>query len=169
MKYINRPDKDTYYLGISEAVSKRSTCLRANCGVIIVNNDAILTTGYNGNARGIKNCIDIGICPRSEFKPNEGRYLCHAVHGEMNCFINIARNGGVSVKGATMYIWFKRLDDSRNSYDKPCDDCWKHIMNSGISRIINYTKDKYHTTLDETLITNDGKWNTTRLKEIQKV
>lgn len=167
---MTRLSKDNYYLGIAEAVSKRSTCLRANCGAIIVNNDAIISTGYNGNPRGMENCVDKGTCPRSEYKPNEGRHLCHAVHAEMNCFVNIARSGGVTVKGSTIYVWFKRLDDSRNSYNKPCDDCWKHIMNSGVVRIINYTEDKYHTTMDETSILNDGsgKWNTIRLGEIIK-
>ena len=62
---LARPDKHDYYIGIAEAVSRRSTCLRRHYGCVIVNNDEIISTGYNGNPRGETNCMDIGVCCRS--------------------------------------------------------------------------------------------------------
>ncbi len=160
-----RLKKDDYYLGISKAVSERSTCLRAYCGAIIVSKDSIISTGFNGNPRNSINCVDVGKCPREDYKPQKGMNLCNAVHGEMNCFINLCRNGGGYTMGSTMYIWFKRLDNNKNTYNKPCDNCFKHILNSGIEKIINYTEDNYKTTLDITII-KDGKWETERIYAI---
>ena len=59
-----RTDKENYYLDIAETVSERGTCLRRNFGAIIVQNDEIVATGYNGAPRGRKNCIDTGVCIR---------------------------------------------------------------------------------------------------------
>ncbi len=164
---MTRPSKDEYYMGISEAVSRRSTCLRAHCGSVIVKDDVIVATGYNGNPRSMKNCCDIGICPRAEYKPQEGTHLCNAVHSEMNALLSAGRDRTI---GAIMYVWFKREDDSRNTYHKPCDNCWKHILNSGIITVVNYTEDKYHITKDITFIKNDGsgEWETINLEEIIK-
>lgn len=149
-----RQNKDEYYLDIAKSVSNRSTCIRAHCGAIIVNNDTIISTGYNGNPRNTSNCVDVGKCPRADYKPQEGTHLCNAVHAEMNCFINLARNGGSSCKGGTLYVWFKREDSSYNSYNKPCNNCMKHIMNSGLVRIVNITIDKYSCHLDISTIEN---------------
>lgn len=152
---MNRITKDEYYLKIAETVSLRSTCLRAVCGAVLVKNDAIISTGYNGNPRGVENCCDsVEGCKRKTSSPNTDRHLCYAVHGEMNSIVNLARCGGTSSIGSILYVWFKRRkeDDSRNSYDKPCNECMKLIINAGISRIVNYTEDNYHTTLHETTI-----------------
>lgn len=59
-----RVSKDIYYLSIAEAASRRSTCLRKQWGAVIVANDQILSTGYNGSPRGRVNCIDSGNCYR---------------------------------------------------------------------------------------------------------
>ena len=61
---MNRISKDEYYLSIADVVLKRSTCLRRNYGVVIVKNDEIVATGYNGAARGEPNCCDTGTCAR---------------------------------------------------------------------------------------------------------
>lgn len=58
----DRISKDNYYLGIARAVSMRSTCLRRQYGAIIVKNDRIVSTGYNGAAIGEPNCCDVGQC-----------------------------------------------------------------------------------------------------------
>ena len=63
---LNRIDKDTYYLNIAKAVSMRSTCLRRQYGAVIVKNDEIIATGYNGSPRGEVNCCDAGYCWREE-------------------------------------------------------------------------------------------------------
>ena len=59
-----RMSKDKYYLNIADAVLDRSTCLRRKYGAIIVKNDEIISTGYNGSPRGRKNCVDMGFCTR---------------------------------------------------------------------------------------------------------
>lgn len=59
-----RISKTEYYLDIARAVSKRSTCLRRQYGCVIVKNDEIIATGYNGSPRGMDNCCDIGWCYR---------------------------------------------------------------------------------------------------------
>ena len=61
---MDRVTKDNYYLDIAETVAERSTCLRRRFGAIIVKNDVIISTGYNGAPRGRKNCTDMGTCIR---------------------------------------------------------------------------------------------------------
>lgn len=66
-----RVSKHNYYLDIAQTVAERSTCLRRKFGAIIVRNDAIISTGYNGAPRGRKNCDDHGLlyaCP-PEYTP----------------------------------------------------------------------------------------------------
>lgn len=83
---VNRVSKDEYYLKIAESVLERSTCLRRRYGAVIVNNDEIVSTGYNGAPRGEQNCIDLGYCEReAQNVPKGQRYeLCVAVHAEQN-------------------------------------------------------------------------------------
>lgn len=57
----NRPSKDEYYIGIAERVLERSTCLRRKYGAVLVKNDEIVSTGYNGSPRGEANCCDVGV------------------------------------------------------------------------------------------------------------
>ena len=79
-----RLSKEFYYLGIADSVSERSTCLRRKYGAIIVRNDEIISTGYNG-AQGQKNCVDLGSCERELRKiPGERYELCRSVHAEAN-------------------------------------------------------------------------------------
>ena len=68
----NRISKDEYYLSIAEAVLARSTCLRRHYGAVIVNNDEVISTGYNGSPRGEENCIDTGICERERLNVPKG-------------------------------------------------------------------------------------------------
>ena len=69
---MKRISKHNYYLDIAQTVSERSTCLRKRYGAIIVKNDVIISTGYNGAPRGRKNCTDIGRCIREEMKIPSG-------------------------------------------------------------------------------------------------
>ena len=64
---MDRVDKINYYLDIAEVVTERGTCLRNNYGSVIVNNDEIVSTGYNGAPRGRKNCSDLGECTKKKF------------------------------------------------------------------------------------------------------
>ena len=61
---MNRISKENYYLNIAQTVLERATCLRRVYGAIIVKNDEIISTGYNGSPRGRKNCVDMGFCTR---------------------------------------------------------------------------------------------------------
>ena len=90
---MERVSKINYYLDIAETVSERSTCLRKRYGAIIVKNDVIVSTGYNGAPRGRKNCSDIGSCMRDTLNiPRGERYeLCRSIHAEANAIIAAAR------------------------------------------------------------------------------
>ena len=100
---MKRIDKENYYLDIAETVLERSTCMRRCYGAIIVKNDEIISTGYNGAPRGRKNCMDLGYCTREAMNvPSGERYeLCRSVHAEMNAIISAARRDTL---GATLYL-----------------------------------------------------------------
>ena len=97
-----RMSKDKYYLNIADAVLDRSTCLRRKYGAIIVKNDEILSTGYNGAPRGRKNCVDLGYCTREQLKvPRGERYeLCRSVHAEANAIISAQRRDSSSASSS---------------------------------------------------------------------
>ncbi len=103
---MERIVKENYYLDIAETVLERSTCLRRQYGAIIVRNDEIVATGYNGAPRGRKNCSDLGYCVREQMRvPRGERYeLCRSVHAEANAIISASRNeciGGTFISSAT--------------------------------------------------------------------
>ena len=81
-----RPSKDEYYLEIAKVVAKRSPCLRRHYGAIIIKDDAIVSTGYNGPARGSINCFEVGCIKDLLNLPHYAGYdYCPAVHAEENC------------------------------------------------------------------------------------
>lgn len=133
-----RPNKANYYLGIAKAVSKRSACLKRRYGCVIVNNDEIIATGYNGNPRGEFNCCDIGKCYRLNVPHNTGDYSdCHSVHAEQNAMLSAARR---DMLGAEMYLYGEELVDDgryREVNAEPCPICSRMIKNSGISIVRN--------------------------------
>ncbi len=132
---MSRPDKDMYYLKIAEAVGARSPCLRRKFGAIMVVNDAIVSTGYNGPARGSVNCEETGCLKDMANAPAYAAYdLCPAVHAEENTVINAARNG-VSVYGGTLYIVGK-YPDGRLAPSYPCDRCKRVLINSGVKQVV---------------------------------
>lgn len=129
-----RPSKEEYYLGIALAVSKRSTCLKRHYGCVIVKDDVIIATGYNGSPRGCENCCDVGICKRLDKPHNSGDYSdCHSVHAEQNAMLSASRSKMI---GATLYLAGEEADGSEIYDVEPCPICSKMIMNSGISRIV---------------------------------
>lgn len=91
---LDRPDKINYYLDIAQTVAQRSTCLRRAFGAIIVKNDIIISTGYNGAPRGRKNCVDMNFCMRDHLCiPRGERYeMCRSVHAEANAIIAADRD-----------------------------------------------------------------------------
>lgn len=129
-----RISKDTYYLNIAMAVSERSTCLRRKYGAVVVKNDEIVSTGYNGACRGEKSCLETQECIRNKLGIKKGeRYeLCKAVHAEQNAIISASRS---EMMGATIYIAGTEYESGEIADGRPCDICEKLIKNSGIERV----------------------------------
>ena len=143
-----RTDKVNYYLDIAETVCKRSTCLRRLYGAIIVKDDEIIATGYNGAPRGRKNCVDMGRCLRDELNiPSGERYeLCRSVHAEANAIISAARKDCI---GATMYLAGRNAKTGALLTDTTsCSMCRRLIINSGIERIVCRTGENEYTVTD---------------------
>ena len=130
-----RTDKHSYYLGIAEAVLRRSTCIRRKYGAVIVKDDEIISTGYNGAPRGWKNCCDAGYCYRErEGIPHGERYeFCRSVHGESNAIISASRRDMI---GATLYLAGREADGSPVQNAEPCAMCKRLIINAGIKEVI---------------------------------
>ncbi|MDR0917006.1 MAG: cytidine deaminase [Oscillospiraceae bacterium] len=137
---MTRRDKDNYYLDIAETVLERSTCLRRRYGAIIVHNDEIVATGYNGAPRGRRNCLDLGVCTRENLNiPNGERYeLCRSVHAEMNAIISAARRDTL---GATLYLAGRDAKTNEIIDAASCSMCRRVIINAGITRVIARTTD----------------------------
>lgn len=133
---MERIDKINYYLDIAETVLKRSTCIRRKFGAVIVKNDEIISTGYNGSPRGRKNCSDIGLCIRSKLNiPRGERYeLCRSVHAEQNAIISASRN---ELIGSTIYLaCHDAIINKLDGNVEPCSMCRRFIINAGIDRVI---------------------------------
>lgn len=131
-----RIDKVNYYLDIAGTVLERSTCMRRHYGAIIVQNDEIVSSGYNGAPRGRKNCGDLGYCTREAMNiPSGQRYeLCRSVHAEANAIISAPRR---EVLGATLYMVCRDPETGAlipNSTS--CSMCRRLIINAGIARVV---------------------------------
>ena len=141
---MKRIDKENYYLDIAETVLERSTCLRRCYGAIIVKNDEIVATGYNGAPRGRRNCMDLGYCTREAMQvPSGERYeLCRSVHAEMNAIISAARRDTL---GSTLYLAGRETKTGELLHDATsCSMCRRLIINAGIERVvIRSTKQDY--------------------------
>ena len=120
-----RPGWDEYFMEIAQVVAKRSNCSRRQVAAVIVKDNHLLATGYNGTPRGVKNCFDGG-CPRcaGHAKSGTGLEECLCVHAEQNAICQAARYG-VNISGSTIYITIS-----------PCLTCAKLIINSGISEVV---------------------------------
>ncbi len=136
----NRKNKDDYYLSIAEAVLARSTCLRRKYGAVIVKDDEIISTGYNGAPREAKNCCDLGYCYREHkhIPHGEKQELCRAVHAEANAIISAARRDMI---GATLYLAGREANGTPILNTAPCYMCYRLILNAGISTIITRNAD----------------------------
>ena len=152
----NRMDKINYYLDIAAAVLERSTCLRRQYGAIIVRNDEIISTGYNGAPRGRHNCTDLGRCTREMLSiPRGERYeLCRSVHAEANAIISASRR---DMLGGTLYLVGRDAKTGEYLTDTTsCSLCRRQIINSGIETVIcRIGKDDYKITPVQEWIEND--------------
>ncbi len=130
-----RLSKDEYYLEIAKSVALRSNCLRRKYGSLIVKEDAIVSTGYNGPVRGGVNCSEVG-CLKDELNlPHGSAYEdCPAVHAEENAIINATRSG-TCVLGGLLYI--TGFDLAGKLVEAlPCDRCKRAIINAGIEKVV---------------------------------
>ena len=124
--------KDEYYLGIALAVAKKSTCLKKQYGAIIVKNDQVLATGYNGPVRGEPHCTT---CSKIDCNKDMAEYkTCPSVHAEMNAIIASSRN---EMLDATLYLaGYITSIDEENLNVEPCEICLRLIKNAGIDKVI---------------------------------
>ena len=114
---------------------ERATCLRRVYGAIIVKNDEIISTGYNGAPRGRKNCVDLGYCTREQLKvPRGERYeLCRSVHAEANAIISASRRDRV---GGTIYLVGRDARTGKLLHDATsCAMCRRKIINAGLEKV----------------------------------
>jgi dCMP deaminase len=127
MKKTKRPSIDEYFLKIASVVAERSTCRRHHVGAVAVKDKHILTTGYNGAAAGLKDCLELG-CLRDEMNIESGtrHEVCRAIHAEQNVIIQAALHG-ISLEGATIYVTHS-----------PCVLCAKMLVNARIKRFVTF-------------------------------
>ena len=133
---MGRISTENYYLDIAETVLERATCLRRVYGAIIVKNDEIISTGYNGAPRGRANCVDMGYCSREVLQiPRGERYeLCRSVHAESNAIISASRRDMV---GGTIYLVGRDARTGELLSDATsCMMCRRMVINAGLEKIV---------------------------------
>ncbi len=124
-----RPSLDEYFLKIASVVAERSTCLRHHVGAVAVKDKHILSTGYNGAAAGLKDCLELGCLRDANNIPSGTRHeICRAIHAEQNCIIQASLHG-VSLEGAILYCTHT-----------PCILCAKMLVNARIKRFVSFGK-----------------------------
>ena len=121
---------DAYYMGIAEEVATRSNCIKRQVGAVIVVDNRIVATGYNGTPRNVQNCNEGGCARCSDKTIQSGTRLdeCWCSHAEENAIVQCAFVG-VAVRGGVLYSTFA-----------PCTTCSKIIINSGI-RVLKYLEE----------------------------
>ncbi len=124
---MGRISWDDYFLMISKVVASRNTCFSDPKGAVIVVNKNIASTGYNGAPSGVPDCkYCLGECYKRKlgFEHGTGQHVCRGAHAEANAIVQAAKNG-TPIYGGTLY-----------TTHKPCHDCAKLIINSGIKKIV---------------------------------
>jgi len=120
-----RPAWDDYFMEITGMVAKRSTCLRRQVGAIIVRDNRILTTGYNGAPSGLAHCLDIGCMRQHQGVPSGERHeLCRGLHAEQNAILQAAVHG-ITIAGGIFYVTHQ-----------PCVLCAKMMANARITKVV---------------------------------
>jgi len=124
-----RPDIDSYFLKMALIASERATCKRHSVGAVLVKDKIVLSTGYNGAARGAKDCLELG-CLRDELgiKSGEKHEICRAIHAEQNAIIQ-ASSHGITLDNSVMYCTHT-----------PCNICAKMMANAGIKEVVVFEK-----------------------------
>ncbi len=122
---FSRPSWDQYFMDIAKQVAARSNCMKRQVAAVIVSERRIISTGYNGTPRGVKNCNEGG-CPRCNGFSESGKNLeeCLCSHGEENAIVQASYHG-IAIRDATLYTTYS-----------PCLMCSKMIINAGIRRVV---------------------------------
>lgn len=130
-----RISKEDMYLNCAENFAYRSTCLKRKYGAVLVKEDAVISTGYNGSPRGYENCCDIGDCPRIKRRlhQGEGYGMCRAIHAEANALLNCSRE---QTMGADLYLASVNPEDNSIHRARPCPLCARMIIQAGIRNVI---------------------------------
>ena len=116
-----RPNKTTYFLAMAKLVSTRGMCKRRRCGCILVDRiGRVLATGYNGNGRGQKHCIDAP-CEGAKYKSGEGLEKCEAIHAEQNAILQCKDTELIEKAYITL---------------SPCVTCVKLLLNTSCKEIV---------------------------------
>lgn len=119
-----RPSLDAYYMGLAHAAKARATCQHKQVGAVVVLNNQVLATGYNGSLPGAQECDQVNCQILRAKQSGEVAKNCNTIHAEVNAIFQCL-NREVSVKGATLYVTFA-----------PCVDCCKVCALSGIARVV---------------------------------
>ena len=122
------------YLNCAEVFAYRSTCIKRKYGAVIVKDDVVISTGYNGAPRGFDICCDLGKCPRIErdMHQGEGYGICRAIHAEANALLNCSRQQTI---GADLYLTGVNPKDNSIHRAKPCPLCARMIIQAGIKNV----------------------------------
>jgi len=125
---MSRADWQQYFFKFDNLASERSTCLRRKVGAVLVKDNMVIATGYNGPPRGLPHCSEVGGCKRATMNiPSGERHeLCRGLHAEQNAIIQAARSG-LNINGCDLYC-----------SNRPCAICTKMIINAGISKVFYY-------------------------------
>jgi len=127
MDMITRPGIDEYFLKIALVVAERSTCRRHHVGAVAARDKHILSTGYNGAAAGVRDCLELGCLRDAQKIPSGTRHeICRGIHAEQNAIIQASLHG-VSLEGSTLYCTHT-----------PCILCAKMLVNARIKRFVSF-------------------------------
>ena len=113
-----RPSWDDYFMAIAKIIASRGTCDRLYAGAVLVKDNRIISTGYNGSPPGLPHCDDVG------HLLEEG-HCVRTIHGEHNAILQAAVHGSTSTVGSTMYSKYN-----------PCIHCTKYVIAAGIKRVV---------------------------------
>lgn len=121
-----RPEPNEYFMGIAMTVRRRANCLGNRIGAVIVRNDRVISTGYNGTPEDMRNCEEGGChrcAHRDQYPSGTGYDLCICVHAEQNAILSAARFG-IAIEGSTLYTTMR-----------PCFGCTKEMLQAKIHAV----------------------------------
>ena len=118
--------KTHYFMKLAHTTAERANCMGRKVGSVLVRDDRIISTGYNGTPEGMLNCLDGG-CTRCSnrdiFKSGTAYDLCICVHAEANALASAARFG-IATDGTTLYCTHQ-----------PCFSCSKELIQAGVEKV----------------------------------